>query len=193
MNKNHHLLEKKIAELQRQTKSYLTEIKQRLETHHSTEKTSMISYFTYSLNISHDSEIESICLGSYHIKNIGNRAITNPYICIKIPKDSPFSFTGKYIYKSASKKVQNPGGWERLNDKEDKAEFWLKPLEQQSIEPGETVSFSNFQIKWKPEETYRGSIMGYTYSAQMPEGIAVINPINLSGVVRILKEEEEVD
>ncbi len=74
-------------------------------------------------------------------------------------------------------------GWERTNEKTNKEEFWLKPLGKASIEPNETISFSNFQITWSPKESYAGSIMGFTYSDQLKDGIAVINPINLNGTV----------
>ena len=67
--------------------------------------------------------------------------------------------------------------------KTNKEEFWLKPLGKPSIEPNETISFSDFQITWTPTESYAGSIMGFTYSDQMKDGIAVINPINLNGSV----------
>lgn len=184
-------IEDKIAQMQEQVKEYVTKIKSRLEVLPDTDKTNMLSYFTYSLNISHDLEEESLCLGSYHITNLGNQTISNPHICIKIPETSPFTFTGKYIYKNTTQKTQNPDGWERLNDKENKDEYWLKPIDQQSIAPNETITFSNFQIKWKAVETYGGSIMGYTYSDQSQEGIPVINPINLSGIVKIQEDENE--
>lgn len=180
----------KLAELSHQMKLYLSEIRERIEEipHPSMN---MLSYFTYSLNLSHDPEKESLCLGSYHITNMGNQPITNPYICIKIPKESPFSFTGKYVYKNFKKKLKNPGGWERIDKKENEEEFWLKPLGKNSIEPNETISFSDFQIEWTPTKSYAGSIMGFTYSDQKKEGIAVINPINLSGVANVQEDKDE--
>ena len=118
-------------------------------------------------------------LTMYH--NIGNQPITNPYICIKIPKESPFHFFGKYVYENFKQTLKVQEGWQRINEKTNKEEFWLKPLGKPSIEPNETISFSNFQIKWSPTESYAGSIMGFTYSDQLKDGIAVINPINLNG------------
>ena len=55
------------------------------------DSVNIISYFTSSFNISYNPDEESLCLGSYHIRNIGNQPITNPYLCIKLPEDSPFS------------------------------------------------------------------------------------------------------
>ncbi|MEK5068346.1 hypothetical protein [Sporosarcina sp. FSL K6-1508] len=188
-SRNH--VEEKVAELQHQTKSYLHEIKKLIDELHEPARVNIISYFTYSLNISHDPEQESLCLGSYHLHNIGNQPIINPYLCIKIPKDSPFSFSGKYVYEHFKQSLKGAGGWERTNEKTNKEEFWLKPLGKPSIEPNEIISFSNFQIKWSPKETYAGSITGFTFSDQVKDGIAAINPINLNGTVRIQGDENE--
>lgn len=114
----------------------------------------LISYFTYSLNLAHEMEGENLCLGSYHIRNIGHKTVTNPYICIHLPKDSPFAFTGKYVYPDKFQKVKNPGMWERMNERDNLEQFWLKPLEHQTIQPNESLTFSNFQIKWTPTENY---------------------------------------
>ena len=154
-------------------------------------KMNIISYFTYSLNISHDPEQESLCLGSYHVHNMGSQAITNPYVCIKVSKESPFSFSGRYVYDNFKQSLKVADGWVRTNEKTDKEEFWLKPLGKTSIEPNETLSFSNFQITWSPEESYAGSIMAFTYSDQLKDGIAVINPINLNGTVSIEEDGNE--
>lgn len=176
-------IEAKMTELRLQTKSYLSEIRKWVEELQNPDSLNIISYFTYSLDISHNPEEESLCLGSYHISNRGNQPITNPYVCIKVPEQSPFSFSGKYVYENFKQKLKVPGGWQRINEKENKEEFWLKPLGKQLIEPNETLSFSDFQIKWTPTQAYAGSIMGFTYSDQLKDGIAVLNPINLNGSV----------
>lgn len=180
---NENGIETKVAELQNQTKLYLSEIKDRLEEFQRSDKMGVLSYFTYTLIIAHDPKQESLCLGSYHITNIGNQPITNPSMCIKIPKELPFSFSGKYVYKNFKQSLKSSDGWERINEKENNEEFWLKPLGKSTIKPNETISFSNFQIKWSPTKSYSGSIMGFTYSDQTKDGIAVVNPINLSGSV----------
>jgi hypothetical protein len=184
-------VEAKITKLRHQTKSYLYEVKKLVDELNDPARMTITSYFTYSLNISHNPEQESLCLGSYHVHNIGNRPITNPYLCIKIPNDSPFSFSGKYVYEHFKQSLKGAGGWQRINEKTNKEEFWLKPLGKASIEPNEIISFSNFQITWSPKESYEGSITGFTYSDQMKEGIAVINPINLNGTVRKQGDENE--
>ena len=191
MGHNRDDVEAKITKLQHQTKSYLNEIKKLVDELNDPAKMNIISYFTYSLNISHDPEQESLCLGSYHVHNMGNQPITNPSVCIKVSKESPFSFSGRYVYDNFKQSLKVADGWERTNEKTNKEEFWLKPLGKASIEPNETISFSNFQITWSPKESYAGSIMGFTYSDQLKDGIAVINPINLNGTVHIQEDENE--
>lgn len=179
-------MKESIDQIEQQLKENLTDMK--AEIHRIMNASQMISYFTYSLNLSHGINGENLCLGSYHIQNIGHKTITNPFIYIHIPKDSPFSFTGKYVYADKFQKLKNPGMWERMNERDQKEEFWLKPLEHQSIKPNEIITFSNFQIKWTPTERYAGSILGFTYSEEHKEGIAAINAINLSGTA--LKKED---
>ena len=100
-------VEAKITQLQHQTKSYLNEIKKLVDELNEPAKINIISYFTYSLNISHDPEQESLCLGSYHVHNMGSQPITNPYICIKVPKESPFSFSGRYVYENFKQSLKS--------------------------------------------------------------------------------------
>jgi len=180
-----------INRLNQQTLSYLTEIKLIVEEFQKPIQTNIISYFTYSLNISHDPELESLCLGSYHMYNIGNQPITNPYLCIKIPKESPFVFNGKYVYEDFKQSVQGADGWFRMNERTDKEAYWLKPLGETIIEPNETLTFSNFQIIWEHKETYAGSITGKTYCDQLEDGEPAINAININGTVLIKGDENE--
>lgn len=175
-----------------QMKGHLEEIREYLEGMQ-TNDMQLLSYFTYSVNVAHDRDQENLCLGSYHIRNLSKKTITNPYICIKLPKDSPFTFTGKYIYKNRQTKVKNPGAWERMNEQENLEEFWLKPLEHQEIQPNESISFSDFQIKWIPRKAYAGSIMGFTYSEEYEQGIPAINAINLSGTMASQEEANDAN
>lgn len=185
-----HEVEQKITKLHQQRKSYLDKIKNLIAEPNNFTQKNIISYFTYSLNISHDPEQESLCLGSYHVHNIGNHPITNPYICIKVPEESPFSFSGRYVYENFKQSLRSAGEWERINEKTNTEEFWLRPLGITSIEPNETISFPNFQIKWSPTKSYAGSIMGFTYSDLWKDGVAVINPINLNGTIPIQEAQK---
>lgn len=183
-------IEEKIKSLAHQTKFYVNEIKKKIEQFNIVNNEILISYFTTSINISHNVEQESLCLGSYHIRNTGNQLITNPSICIKLPEDSPFSFSGKYVYGQMKKNVNDTIVWERINDTKNKNEFWLRPIDQISIKPNEMISFSNFQIIWSHHHSYNGIISGITYCDEVPEGIEVVNPISLSGTNYSIGDED---
>lgn len=181
-------------ELRLQTKSYVDEVRKTFEeikSSHRSNRIDVISYFTSSLNISHEPEIESLCLGSYTIRNIGNQPLNNPTICIKLPEDSPFSFSGKYVYEYFKQDAKGSPEWERIDDKINKYEFWFKPINVLVIEPNEMISFSDFQIRWSNDVSYAGSIMAFMYSDELKDGVAVVNPINLSGFSPTKEDNDE--
>jgi len=186
-------VEDKIQALKEQTNTYVQEIKKLVEELAIPNKVNLISYFTSSFNISYDSEQESLCLGSYHIRNIGTTPVTNPFLCIKLPNDSPFYFSGRYVHENFTPnlKTQGQSNWERFNDKSSKEEYWLRPVGKSTIEPNETISFTNFQIIWSHNLSYSGTIMGFTYCDQLTEGVVVINPINLNGISQAQTQEED--
>ncbi|RDW15935.1 hypothetical protein [Oceanobacillus chungangensis] len=140
-------IKQKIAEWQEMTTSYLKEIKTIISEQKVAKDFQVISYFTYSLNISHEQGDENFSPGSYHIQNLGASPLSNPYICIKLSADSPFDFSGKYLNKDSKQKMKLPNAWERMNDSKDKQEFWLRPTNVSKLEPNDTLSFSNFQVK----------------------------------------------
>lgn len=175
--------------LQQQTQAYLQEIKELIEKRPAHKKSNVISYFTSSMNISLNTAQESLCLGSYHVYNIGNEPLTNPSICIKLPDPSPFSFSGKYVHEQSKQNLKGPNEWLRFTKDADanKNEYWLKPIGKITIEPNEIISFSNFQIRWSPDDNSDGSITGFTYCDQFQQGMAAVNPIHLS----VIKSEQE--
>ncbi|MFG6149840.1 hypothetical protein [Halobacillus sp. B23F22_1] len=181
MEKSGDEIENAISTLRKQNNSYLNQIKQLIKQIKTNHQLHLFTYFTYSLNISHNPEQESLCIGSYHLVNRGTVPLHNPYICIKLSENTPFSFSGKYTYEPLKHTSKTPGGWQRLNEKSNKEEFWLKPFDVEVIHPEETLTFSNFQVKWQPTGNYAGSIMGFAYSDETKDGITAVNPISLNG------------
>ena len=191
MNDRNLAVEEKINEIRRQTKMYLDEIIKAIGDRKEEQRIDVISYFTSSLNISHETDVESLCLGSYHIRNIGNKPIQNPFVCIQIPKESPFSFSGKYVYEHFKQNLQSEPDWERINEKTNPFEFWLRPLHKTVIEPNESITFSDFQIRWSHDDAYAGSITATLYCDDLEDGVAVLNPINLNGFSHSKEEQDE--
>lgn len=182
--KKQQLLEvkEKLLRLNLQTSSYINEIKKLISEQVLLEKnTGLLSYFTYSLNISHHKDQESLLIGSYHIQNLSNQILTNLTICIQLSSESSFHFSGKYIHHSSKRPIQPQDAWQRINEQTNNSDFWLKPIEPSTIMPNEKIIFSNFQVKWLPTEAYAASILGFAYTDQYKEGIAAINPIYING------------
>ena len=184
-------IRKKILEWQDIHSSYLNEVKTLIVENNVAKELNVISYFTYSLNIYHHPGRENFCLGSFHIQNLGELPLTNPYICIKIASDSPFNFSGKYVYKDSKQKMRLTNAWERINDPTDKQEFWLKPTEKLNLEPFETITFPNFQVKWDPDSSYTGTINGFIYGDELEEGMNSFNQISINGTINEKMGDEE--
>lgn len=182
-------IKQKLEQLQQMNEQLIQEFMTFFQEKASSHEIQAISYFTYSLNISHKRGNENFCLGSYHIFNISNRVSTNPYICIKLTPANLFEFSGKYFYKDSKQTMKFANSWERLNEPTNKEEYWLKPQNIVQLEPFQTLSFSDFQIKWTPKETYSGSILGFTYSDEWKDGVPSLNQINVSGTI----EKEDYD
>lgn len=183
-------LETKLKELRKSTRDHILDLKETI-VKLKEQKTNYISYFTYSSNIAHHLQSDNMCLASYHIKNIGDNPIKNPEIILKLSEACPFSFHGKYINSGSRIPSKLKNGWIRLNDTATSQEFHLKPVEDTVILPGEMLTFSSFQITWKPSEEYSGSITGYTYSSDMTDGIAALNSINISGTIAVEEDNNE--
>ncbi|MBM7603160.1 hypothetical protein JOC75_001130 [Metabacillus crassostreae] len=175
---------KKIEQFEFETTSYIQEIKKLVSEAQHNNNVKIISYFTYSTNISHCKDKENLLIGTFHLQNIGNTVCTKPYICIKLKSDVPFHFSGKYISKKSNTALQPKETWERINNQTDPTEFWLMPVGKEIIAPSEKISFPNFQVKWTPEKTYSGGVMGYSYAEEFKDGIPAINQIHINGQMK---------
>ncbi len=184
MNHDPHLLLKnKLKELNLDTETYLNEVKNLLlKKVTPVHQLMIISYFTYSLNLSNREDEENILLGNFVIKNLGNIPINNPFILLKMNHSSSFEFSGKVITQQSKKPHNTSGIWERVSPGEENSEddYWLRPLDTLILNPKDTVIFPNFQIKWFGNEAYKFSIAGFTYADEMNEGSNALNHINLS-------------
>ncbi|WP_060203168.1 hypothetical protein [Sporosarcina koreensis] len=179
MNSGSIDIESKLMEYHQSTQFHLNELKEALLQR--VHRLDCITYFTYALHLAHDATEESFCLGSFHIQNIGNQPLTNPFIHIILSQDAPFSLHGKFVNTQTSLSTRLTGGWERMNDRSNRFEFHLRPIDKTSIQPGETLLFSNFQLDWQPSNSYFGSMAGILFCDQYPDGVAALNSINING------------
>lgn len=171
----------KYEEWKQMNSKYIREISRIVEDINSPNKLQIISYFTYSLNISHTAEFDSFCIASFHIRNVGTVPINNPFICIRIDTENDFDFSGKYVYQDSLQKKNMSQAWERINDSKEKHEYWLRPNELQSLEAGSTISFPNFQLKWKFDLSYSFRVSGFVYGDELKEGLNSLNDIHIRG------------
>jgi hypothetical protein len=174
-------LEKKMTEWQEMQTTYLKRIQALVE---EIEKPlQVVPYFTYSTQITHHPNAENYILGTFHIQNLGEKPITNPMVCIKLTPAELFDFSGKYVYPDTKQPMQLANAWERINEATNKEEFWLRPAKKAILEAKETISFTNFQVKWMADTTYNCSIQGFVYGEEIKEGVHAINQINLNGTI----------
>lgn len=184
-------VERKLKELRVQTKAYISEIEMLIAGIAKGNAYNMVCYFTHAFRIDHAEGGECLCLASFHLLNLGSEQITNPSICIQMPPDSLFEFSGRYVVEGNNSTLKIPNSWERFNNDRSPNEIWLRPIEQNSIQPNESIAFTNFQVKWSPASDYAGSIIGVVYCDQNEKGSRVLNPINLNG--SIPKQEDKID
>ncbi|MGP4072098.1 hypothetical protein ACTWQB_06050 [Piscibacillus sp. B03] len=140
---------------------------------------SIISYFAYSINYSHQGS-NNLIIGHFIIHNLGTKELKNPYLCLQLPESGVFQLTGKIVSTKQKQKVQ-VGAWERFTEEGPSTTYWLRPVNQNKLAPGDKVTFSNFQIKWQSAEPYKGAILAYVYTDDMPDGLPALNSISVSG------------
>ncbi|SHN07137.1 hypothetical protein [Gracilibacillus kekensis] len=190
---NQQQLQQKMKDWQLESESYLNEMKDLIQMLDTAKQLIVICYFTSSFQLSHQADRVNYGIGSFHIQNLGTQPLMNPHIGIKITSNIDFNFSGKYLYPSSKKTVRVSNAWERINESTDKKEIWLKPTQKESIDPGEILTFSNFQLKWEPDASYSGTIQGFTYGNELPDGIHALNQINLNGTITDRQEEGQLD
>ncbi|WP_077302871.1 hypothetical protein [Virgibacillus pantothenticus] len=182
-------IQKKLLQLQKMNDTYLKELKI-VATEMKSQQFQIVSYFTYSLHLNHELEGENFIIGSYHITNFGFKPLHHPYICIKLSSEDVFDFSGKYFYPDTQQKMKLANAWLRFNEAENRQEFWLKPNNQQILEPQETLTFQNFQLKWEANKPYAGYVTGFIYGDEIKEGISAVNQISVSGNVKEENDDE---
>jgi hypothetical protein len=182
-------VEKKVRMLEQNiqaVKQTLNEIKKAKEQRKDIHHVNVISYFTYSLLLPKTAEQKGTVVGNFVIHNTGSVPLENPIICLKvIPKEHAI-LSAKLGEDVQYDRRLNPlvmESWQYINEDankivEDKGEFWLKPVHISQIEPGQKLSFSNFQLKFEiREEQTIYKMEGFFYCKQLQNGVRALNNI----------------
>lgn len=109
------------------------------------------------LPTAHEEE-DYFVLGTMYLKNTGLGAIQNPHICIQVPPSSNVRVKGQIIPPKMTDTVgvqsysgDTPIGWKYVDDDwrqkaKELGEYWVCPIQQMTILPGETITFPNLQF-----------------------------------------------
>ena len=114
------------------------------------------SFFDYSVLIPRLDEDELIIKAAFIIKNTGQEKVSRPIICFKIPLESDVLLQGQFLPPNlvstlSTKGMDGDKGWkyvysnwrDRINSK---GEYWIEPIQQLEIEPGEKITVNGLSI-----------------------------------------------
>ncbi|ASS99495.1 hypothetical protein VC88_07570 [Geobacillus sp. A8] len=181
-------LEQKIQAIEqelRMVKQVVAEIK-RLPQQVLSNEICVVCYFTYSLLLPKTEGQKGMIAGNFVIRNLGSSPLEHPYICLRVSPKEHMALSAKLGGGIQYDRRLNPlvmEAWQYMNEEaeniaEEKGEFWLKPIHVSRIEPGQTLSFSNFQFQVGMREvatTYK--MDGFFFCQQLPNGVRALNHI----------------
>lgn len=97
--------------------------------------------------------------GTLYMKNTGDTELINPVICIKVPQEQNVSLQGqiippKLVSGLSMKTSIGDKGWKYSYDDwrekiRTKGEYWITPIQELIIPPGEASTFSGFKLAIK--------------------------------------------
>ncbi|MFC0296648.1 hypothetical protein [Geobacillus jurassicus] len=180
-------MENKISTIEKElqaVKQALKELKNSSQQKH--DEIQAISYFTYSLLLPKTTGYKGTVIGNFTIRNIGSIPLENPFICLRVTPKEHIALSAKLGDDVQYDRRVNPvvmEAWQYMTEQakqmvEEKGEFWLKPIRVSRIEPGQNLSFSNFQFQihmGEEQTTYK--MEGFFFCQQLPDGIRALNHI----------------
>ncbi|SDM91017.1 hypothetical protein [Sediminibacillus halophilus] len=174
----------KLTAWNQQTAAYLNQIGQLIEEkqNRTLPLPRLTGYFTSSLHAAHHKKRENILFGDFHIKNTGSQPVRDLSICLRIRTTVPYDFSGKYHLPNSNASSRKLSEWERV-EQESEEDYWFKRMGEGELLPGETVTFSNFQLKWKADDHYTMVVEGFVYCNLDTDGINALNQLNISGEI----------
>ncbi|WP_416151230.1 hypothetical protein ACM26V_09770 [Salipaludibacillus sp. HK11] len=167
--------------------------KETVKTDYSTKSeplTSLTAYFNYSVFLPEveEADQETLIVGNFHIINTGHVELTEPFIGLRITPANRATISGKIslqetpdtdtaLHTSNEEWHYMHSNWKEKIRKQ--GEYWLSPVHCQKLNPGETLSFTNFDLRLKKRKLDENvKIEGVCFSSELTEGIAAINHIS---------------
>ncbi|WP_226584683.1 hypothetical protein [Halobacillus litoralis] len=150
----------------------------------------VFSYFNYSLRLPKKTDDPTLyILGSFIIKNKGDRTLHRPYICLKFNQNQDISFSGKISQED----LVDPGfspvpmqTWYYLDEESQllahkEGEYWLEPIDVSELPADRSLSFANFMIRLertKLDGPFK--LEGALFGDEIPEGLKALNKIQIN-------------
>jgi hypothetical protein len=178
--------EKKKVEKQRERQSITEEVKE------VTKKVikSCDMYFDYSISKNQHTNHYTI-VSDIWFKNIGNINLKNPTVCIRTNPPGNVEIGGQILPPTMSELFSVQGsqgaqGWQYIGeDWLEKAyetgEYWVKPLQEITIKPGEEMAMEQVKFTLEPlEEKGDITIVGFVYFQEQKLQFSSLNKIIFS-------------
>ena len=138
-----------------------------------------VAFFTHSVSLGAYGEQEHLLIGKFQLVNTGERALHAPVILLNVKCEKEFRLNGKFA-PGEGKGGNGFHEWERIKGKGDpQTEFWLRPTRHTLLEPGASLSFPDFQVRFQLSEGKSIALEGFFYCEELPEGIASSNSISI--------------
>ncbi|WP_031409559.1 hypothetical protein [Geobacillus vulcani] len=181
-------MESKIQAIEKElhiVKQALKEMKS-LPQHNKHDGIQAICYFTYSLLLPKAKGHKGTVAANFIIRNMGSNPLDHPFICLRVTPKERIALSAKLGDGIQYDQRINPlvmESWNYMSEQaeqmgEEKGEFWLKPVRVSRIEPGQSLSFSNFQFQFEMgEEQMTYKMEGFFFCQQFPQGVRALNHI----------------
>ncbi|MFC7063876.1 hypothetical protein [Halobacillus seohaensis] len=190
MSRQLHEIEQKLVVLKDALIAAYKEMQEIKERSQESNRLDITSFFSYNVILPNEDRKDPIIIGSFVIKNNGTAVLTDPLICLRFQPIDAFSLTAKIGSEQIIDQDYSPvpaETWNYINEEEGKeiaektGEYWLEPLSTTFLEPGELLSFTNFQIKLNKEKIDRKfKLEGFVYGEELENGLAPLNKITLN-------------
>lgn len=129
--------------------------------------------------------------GAIYMKNTGNKELKNPVICIKVPVEQGISLQGQIIPPRlvsglALKSSGGDKGWKYVYEDwrdrvKTKGEYWITPIQDLQIPPGETQVFNGLKFAVKePKINSSIIVQAFVYFSGGEYSFSSNNSISLS-------------